>query len=186
MNKVPRTRLKPNEHVWLIGQREPDRHIYKIVVISDIHGILVDKKAFSCFLNLFDYKQFDEVVINGDVLDLPYLSRHVRKLYESPDSPLYNYSEIWEIEFTKRNILAPIAQKAKGAKLVFRLGNHDERLIRPKSYSKEQMERILQLQQHYKTVSLAEMLELKQMGWIYDPSPVRSYFDIFDIRLTLF
>ena len=155
---------------------------YRLLIFSDVHGVLVDRKAFDCLLAILRDNHFDEVLANGDILDFPYLSNHaksIRRINDQSDR-LRNYSEIQEIEFTKNNILRPIREATK-AKIVMRIGNHEERICTPKRYTKDQLERLNEVFICYDSSRLDKILELPQIGIEYDPEPVRSYYDIFDV-----
>jgi hypothetical protein len=173
-----RPRLTESEYKYIYNRREQREGIYKVIFLSDTHGWLLDKSVYSCFLEILKENEFNEICINGDLADFPYLSNHTAKLYE--DGILRGYTEIGEIEFTKHNILKPLLELAPTAKRRIRLGNHDERITSPKKYNQLQLERLLDIQRHYNTASYAEMLGLKGMNFTYDPTPATSYFNIFD------
>lgn len=128
-------------------------------------------------LSIVNNNKIDEIVLNGDVLDLPYLSRHTKKLFEV--GIMKRYSEVSEIEFVKKYILGEL-RKATKAKIVYRLGNHEERITAPYSLTKEQLERLNIVYDEYNTTDLDKMLELRSMGIEYDPTPVRTYYGVFD------
>lgn len=158
--------------------RHVTKDIKRIAIISDLHGVFLDKKVFNCFLEVIKDNQFDEIVLNGDVLDFPLLSRHTGKLINS--GYMKDYSEIKEIEFAKEHILKAI-RNASQANIVMRLGNHSERVTAPFNLSQSQLARLAVLYHHYGTVKLDEMLELKSMDIEFDPTPVRSYYGVFDV-----
>lgn len=151
--------------------------LFKVLVVSDVHGIFIDNKAYQVVLEVVKNNEFDEIVFNGDVLDFPLISKHDKKLFQIP--VMQNYSEVLEIEFTKKAILKPMRDAAPNANIVFRLGNHEERLTEGK-YSVA-AERLAKLFKHYNSTELDEMLDLKSMDIEYDPAECRNYFDKFDI-----
>ena len=152
---------------------------FELILISDLHSIFVDHDAFNCLLKVLKDNSFDELCLNGDGLDFPYLSRYDSRLFEIPI--LKNYSEIKEIEFTKNHLLKAISTVSKNPNMIkrYRLGNHEERLTEGKN--KQAADRIAVLFKHYNSSSLDEMLSLKELNWIYDPSAVTNYFDMFDV-----
>lgn len=150
---------------------------YKLLVLSDLHGVFLDHRAWQCVLSMLKDNTFDEIVLNGDVLDFPLLSKHDKKLFDA--GVMKNYSEVLEIEFTKEFILRPLREVAPNTKIVFRLGNHEERLTEGK-YTVA-AERLAKLFKHYNTSELNEMLELDSLDIEYDPSEVRNYFDQFEV-----
>lgn len=151
---------------------------YTLMIASDFHSIFVDHKALKALTNVLKDNEFDEVCLNGDILDFPKLSRYDSILFEQP--LLKNYSEVGEIEFTKTAILKKIDAVVSANTIKrYRLGNHEERLTEGKN--RAAAERIAVLFKHYNSSSLDDMLELKKTGWIYDPSAVTNYFDMFDV-----
>jgi len=154
-----------------------NKGLFKVLVLSDIHGVFIDNKAWQVVLSVVKNNEFDEIVLNGDILDFPLISKHDKKLFQIP--VMQNYSEVLEIEFTKKAILKPLRDAAPDANIVFRLGNHEERLTEGK-YSVA-AERLAKLFKHYNTSELDQMLDLKSMNIEYDPAEVRNYFDKFDI-----
>ena len=165
---------KKTEKVKIINKQGG---LYKLLVLSDLHGVFLDNKAWNIVLEIIRNNSFDEIVLNGDILDFPFISKHDRKLFEVP--VLQNYSEVLEIEFTKKGILQPLREAAPKSKIVFRLGNHEERLTQGK-YTVA-AERLAKLFKHYNSAELDEMLDLKSFDIEYDPTEVRDYFGLFEV-----
>lgn len=166
------TRYWQEKRLW-------DNKLYKVLIFSDPHGWLADLTALRCVNKILQTEHFDEVCINGDVGDFPYISRHNKKLYE--DGLLAGYSEVEEIIYIKEQILKPL-RLSTDAKIRFRLGNHDERITNPYNLSQEQMARLATLYKHYNTCDYDMMLGVTEAdGYIYDPSTVFTYFDMFDV-----
>lgn len=156
-----------------------DKKIFKTLWFSDSHGWLCDPKATGVIFKVLQNNKFDEVGINGDLIDLPYLSKHTARLYE--DGVLAGYTEIKEIEHTKASLLEPL-RASTDAQIRVRLGNHDERITNPFNLGQGQSNRLNILYNHYNTTRLDEMLGISStQGYIYDPSPRLTYFDKFDI-----
>lgn len=177
LRKIDPSKIKK----FIEQETEPrNKQVFKLLVFSDLHGVLVDRKAFDCMLSVISDNQFDEIVDNGDTLDLPYLSRHVKKL--NPDHKvLLNYSEIDEIEFVKRELYKPLREVSGNAKIIHRDGNHDERITNPSSFNKDQLERLYDLHSKYDSTKIETMLDLKNVGIEYDGTKERNYFNIFSI-----
>lgn len=154
-----------------------NKGLYKLLILSDLHGVFIDHKAWQVVLEVIKNNKFDEIVLNGDIIDFPFISKHDKKLFLIP--VLQNYSEALEIEFTKKVILKPLREAAPDTKIVFRLGNHEERLTEGK-YTVA-AERLAKLFKHYNSSELDQMLELDSLDIEYDPSEVRNYFDKFDV-----
>lgn len=152
---------------------------YRLLVMSDLHGPLLDPEAFSCVLRYIAAQPPDEIVLNGDILDFPYISTHRKRLDENHPL-LSNYSEIQEIKDATEQIFKPLRQAAPEAKIVYRLGNHEERFIKP-NMGGDIAERILSCQMHFQTTKLEEMLGLPALAIEYDPTPSREYYGIFHI-----
>lgn len=160
-----------------IGAVKKANNLFNLLVLSDLHSVFIDHKAWQCTLAMIKDNKFDEIVLNGDVLDFPFLSRFDKKLFDIPI--LNNYSEIFEIEFAKEFILKPLREVAGDTPIIYRLGNHEERLTEGK-YS-QTADRIAKLFKYYNTSELNQMLDLDKLNIIYDPSKCRNYFDNFDI-----
>ena len=140
----------------------------------------MDTKAVSTFIRVCEATQPDEIIINGDGLDFPYISNHTRFLYE--DGYLSDYTEVGEIEYFKEQFLKPLSiVVSEDTRIVYRLGNHEERITKPKRFNKDQLERIAILNKHYKATELEYMLELDAYGVEYDPTPKTKRFGIYSI-----
>jgi hypothetical protein len=131
-----------------------------------------------CINAVLKDNKFDEVMINGDVCDFPYISRHPKKLY--PEGILKDYTEIGEIEYTKEQILQPL-RLSTNAKIRVRLGNHDERITKPQLLSEKQLAKLAVMYKNYNTTDYDKMLGLNTDDFIYDDSTVYTYFDMFDV-----
>jgi predicted phosphodiesterase len=174
-----RPRLKETEYNYYQLRQFYDKKLFKVLFFSDPHGWLADLTALRCINQLLQHNKFDEVCINGDIVDLPYISRHTSKLYE--DGILSGYSEVKEIEYTREQILNPL-RASTDAKIRVRVGNHDERITKPFNISQSQLAKLAILYKHYQTTKFEEMLSLKDTeGYIYDPSDCYTYFDMFDV-----
>jgi hypothetical protein len=150
---------------------------YDVLFQSDAHGWLCDLTAQRAINLVLADNKFDEVCLNGDMIDLPYISAHTRKLYE--DGILNGYSEVREVEYTRDQILIPM-RAATDAKIRFRLGNHDIRITKPNLLGKGQLARLAILYKHFETTQLDEMLSLDELRIDYDDSDIFSYFGVFD------
>lgn len=174
--------LRINKH---IGKKSNRNKIYKVFVFSDTHGVFLDRPAFDCFLQVLKLKKPDLVVGNGDIIDFPLISSHPKKLWGLGEEFLKDYSEKKEINFTIENILKPIRKIAKGAKCIFRCGNHEERVTNAKSASLSQISRLALLEKQMSDEGrgggLDKFLQLKEIGWSYDPSPAMNLFGKFVI-----
>lgn len=179
MKKQLRPRLKENDYNHYYLKQFYDKKLYKVLLFSDPHGWLADLSALRCINQVLQHNKFDEVCINGDIIDAPYISRHTSKLYE--DGILNGYSEIKEIDYTREQILAPL-RASTDAKIRVRIGNHDERITNPINIGQSQLAKLAILYKHFHTTDFGTMLGIKETdGYIYDPSDVFTYFDKFDV-----
>lgn len=176
MNKRPR--MKDNEANYWQHKKLWDKKLYSVLFTSDHHGWLTDLRANRCVNRILQHNKFDEVVLNGDIVDLPYLSKHTQKLY--PDGILKGYTEVGEIEYTTEQILKPLVASTN-AKVRVRLGNHDERITKPNLLGEKQLKHLAILYKHFESTKFEEMLKLEELGIIYDPTDVFTFFDIFDV-----
>jgi predicted phosphodiesterase len=178
MNKR-RPRLSETQNNYWQLKKLYDKKLYKVLLFSDPHGWLADLSALRCINQILQHNNFDEVCINGDIVDLPYISRHSSKLYE--DGILAGYGEVKEIEYTKEQILNPL-RLSTDANIRVRIGNHDERIVKPVNIQQSQLARLAILYKNFETTQFETMLGLKESeGYIYDASDIYTYFDKFDV-----
>lgn len=171
--------LTNKESLFWQEKRLCDNKLYKVLIFSDPHGWLADLTALRCINKILQSEHFDEVCINGDIVDMPYISRHTSRLYE--DGILSGYSEVQEISYTKEQILNPLRLSFDG-KIRVRLGNHDERITNPMNFTQSQMAKLAVLFKHYNTSDFDSMLGITEAdNYIYDTSTVHTYFDMFDV-----
>ncbi len=174
-----RPRLTETEYNWWQQKQLYDKKVYRVLFFSDPHGWLADLKALRCINRVLSHSKVDEVCINGDICDFPYISRHTKKLYE--DGILQGYSEIKEVEYCNEQILKPL-RLSTDAKIRIRIGNHDERITKPNLLGDAQLARLAILYKHFQSTKYEEMLYCKPSdGFIYDPEDVFTYFDMFDV-----
>jgi hypothetical protein len=173
-----RPRLSETEFNYIQLKEFFDKKLYRVLFFSDPHGWLADQRALRCINSVLKANKVNEVCINGDVVDMPYISRHTGKLYD--DGILNGYSEIKEIEYTKEQILNPL-RLSTDAEIRIRIGNHCERVTNPLNIGQSQLARLAILYKHFQTTEFDVMLDIKKDGWVYDPSPVYTYFDKFDV-----
>jgi predicted phosphodiesterase len=174
-----RPRFNETQSDWWKQKQLFDKQLYKVLIFSDCHGWLADLSALRCINKVLQHNKFDEVIINGDVTDMPYISKHSQKLYQ--EGILKGYTEVGEIEYTKEQILKPL-RLSTDAKIRVRLGNHDERITNPYNLGDKQLARLAVLYKNYNSTKYNEMLDLKESdGFHYDESDVYNLFNIFDI-----
>jgi hypothetical protein len=155
-----------------------DKGSYDLLVFSDTHGWFADLKVLGCINKIVQSNHFDEICINGDVIDLPYISAHSKKLYN--DGILNGYSEVEEIRYTTEQILKPLRLSTK-AKIRLRYGNHCDRIRKPFLLNKGQLASLAILYKTFETTKLDEMLKLDSLDIISDESDIFNYFGLFDI-----
>lgn len=177
---MARPRLTEKENNWWQVRKFFDQKLYKVLIFSDPHGWLADQSALRCINKVLQHHHFDEVMIAGDLVDLPYVSRHEKKLYD--EGILKGYSEVGEIEYTKEQVLKPLrASLPDSTSIRFIPGNHDERIIRPHLNSKGQLARLAVLNKEYKTTEFEVMLDFDKLGIQWDKKDVYEYFDKFTV-----
>ena len=176
---MSRPRFNEIQTDWWQQKQLFDKQLYKVLIFSDCHGWLADLSALRCINKVLQHNKFDEVIINGDVTDMPYISKHNQKLYQ--EGILKGYTEVGEIEYTKEQILKPLRLSTE-AKIRVRLGNHDERITNPYNLGDKQLARLAVLYKNYNSTKYNEMLSLNESdGFIYDESDVYNLFNIFDV-----
>jgi predicted phosphodiesterase len=103
--------------------RTARRSHLEVVVGSDFHSQFVSRFALRVFLDYLRWAQPDVVVLNGDLVDFPSISRH-RQL---PGHFHWNLQD--EIDFARKEILAPARLACPKATILFVIGNHEYRLV---------------------------------------------------------
>ncbi len=91
------------------------------LVIGDIHMPFHDKKTIELAVDEARRRSVVGVVLNGDILDCAEVSEHDR----DPDS----LELVDEIEMGKQ-FLAWLRSKLRGARIIYKCGNHDDRIPR--------------------------------------------------------
>ncbi len=175
-----RPRLNPREYDQYVTANAQKATTKRVIICSDIHGVFCDQAAWRAFTAVIKgqlLNEDDEIVLNGDVLDFPELSKHTQPLFKRQE--LIGYSEVNEVELVKE-MLADL-RHSTDARIVFRLGNHEERVTSPQTHGASQAARLAVLFKHYNTASLDVMLGLADLNIEYDPAPTREYFGIFTV-----
>jgi len=90
----------------------------RTIILSDIHIPYQDNEAINCALNFAKEHKVTCILINGDLLDLPQISRH------EPDWRSRRLEEEFD---AVRDFLTMLRKEFPKAKIVFKEGNHDER-----------------------------------------------------------
>ena len=105
-----------------------EKDFIKTFVISDLHGVYLDKDAFSCVIQALSESKVDTLYINGDLLDLPWMMSSDKHKFSIDDE---HVTVDEEIDYTVMSILIPL-RKAVGKKtpIIFKPGNHEDRLFR--------------------------------------------------------
>lgn len=116
-----------------------------ILICSDIHGEFVDMVAWKCLLAVATENHWDTVILNGDTFDFPSISKHDAKIQRFMGGFLSDYTLEREFNFVEKKIFAPL-RKAVGKKtrIVFRLGNHEERAISPSKSNKDALSQLVE------------------------------------------
>src|SRR5689334_4140438 len=99
-------------------------------VMSDLHGPYLDKQAWKVALAVLTEHHFDCVWINGDLCDFSQISSHEGRIKYFDHSFDEDITLEEEILIVRNDILKPLRKAVgKSTKIVYRLGNHDRRLM---------------------------------------------------------
>lgn len=135
------------------------RDYLKYWIISDLHSVYLDKRAFSVFLQAYQGNESDGLYVNGDLLDFPMLmSEGKQKLLQGED----RFTFLDEIDFTVENILKPL-RKAKKAPIIFKPGNHEDRAIRILLGNLPGLQQLVEASSKRGTLHLDELLEFDKL-----------------------
>jgi hypothetical protein len=117
----------------------------RLLIFSDAHSVFLDRKAWSVFLQACEIFRPDRVISNGDILDCVGISDHASKIALFQPEFINDYPFEYELDFTIEEILKPL-RKAIGqdAKILLRLGNHEQRFMRPSRMNAKAMADILE------------------------------------------
>lgn len=134
----------------------------KTAVISDLHGIYCDREALSCVLQALSENPFERVVINGDLLDLPWMMASDKHKFSLDDE---HATVDEEIDFTVQYILQPL-RKAVGKKvqIIFKPGNHEDRLLRINARNAIGLREMVTAGLKRDRMRLDSMLNFKELG----------------------
>jgi len=110
-------------------EKEVPSRGYKVVVLNDIHFPNHDQKsirAFYKFLGHKDTPKFDEVIINGDLMDYAYCSRWIKSKYRYLEGTRFkddhDAANDWLDDFQDK-----CRQNNKDINFTILEGNHDKR-----------------------------------------------------------
>jgi len=147
------------------GRRAADRRFEKVAIISDLHSVLMDRDAFSVFKQIYAENDFHRLVINGDLVDLPMLSSHTKKLDLIKPMAPEEVSLEDELDFTTDEILRPLNKAKKGkVPILIRLGNHDRRALRVLSSDASVLSKVLKQVARRGSPRLEDLLGLKEFN----------------------
>ena len=116
-----------------------------------------DRKALDLFLNLCDYIQPDELILAGDMLDI---SEGSEKFVKEPEFYYTTQSALLEFAY----ILEKIVSVLPNTKIIYMLGNHEERV---KRFALNNMSFAYTLKQpgtDLSILSLRNLLDLDKLG----------------------
>lgn len=108
---------------WRYRPRDPSipLGLEKHVILGDTHGVFVDQPVWAAVLDFIRDFQPHQVNCLGDVCDFYGISRFDK----DPNRQVRLQNEI---DFTREVILWELRRAAPGARILWRLGNHEERL----------------------------------------------------------
>ena len=133
----------------------------KIFVASDFHSLFLDKRAFEVFLACLSENEADEIILNGDVMDIPMLMRaDKQKIIRT--APSFSFLE--EVEFTIHEILEPIRKAHKKTPIVYKVGNHEDRAIRILRGNAPGLEQLVEAGIRKDRMRFESLLELDRLG----------------------
>ena len=101
-----RPRLNPREYDQYLTANGQKATTKRVIICSDIHGVFCDQAAWRAFMAVIKgqlLNEDDEIVLNGDVLDFPELSKHTQPLFKRQE--LIGYSEVNEVELVNKCLL---------------------------------------------------------------------------------
>lgn len=144
------SKIDPNNH--------PDRVYFEVkngsvIIGSDFHIWPGDEStALRAFKKICQDIQPKAIILNGDVLDFPSISRHPPMGWESIPAPFE------EIECTQDHLNDIVKAVPRGTKKIWTLGNHDARFeMKLAAHAKEY--------KNIKGIHLSDHFPLWEKGW---------------------
>jgi predicted phosphodiesterase len=141
-------------------RKNPPKEYYKVAIISDLHAHFLDERAFSIFMQIYKQNHYDLLVINGDLCDFSTLSRFAHRIETFNPSIIRNYDLKGELEFVEHKILAPLHDAQKKTPILWRMGNHEKRFLRPTKDSGSALGEILEQCRELGGTKLDQLLHL--------------------------
>lgn len=158
-----------------------DNGFEKILVLSDLHGPFLDKRCWKIVLDVISDWKPDTVILNGDTADFSQISKHDRKIRfvgGQYDVPWGLYEEIMMI---RGEILGPLRKAAGKARIIWRNGNHDQRLNDIATTSPHVLEELLTTTRRLRSFEIPDLFQFSKFGITYDPKPIMRIHDIFTV-----
>jgi predicted phosphodiesterase len=155
----------------------------RILICSDHHGCYLDRRAWRVFLSVATEKQWDRVILNGDVFDFAQLSVHDRKSQRNFDRDYHDDFTIEdELFHVQTELFAPL-RKAVGnkTKIQMRLGNHDARFIKASMSSPDALMQLLKTMRKRKSVYLEDVAQLNRWNIELSYNDIDVLYDTFTI-----
>lgn len=137
------------------------RDFVKYWVISDLHSVYLDRKAFQVFLQAYQESECDKLILNGDVLDFPMLMSDTKqKLLQGED----RFTFLQEIDFTVETILQPLRKAKKNIPIIFKPGNHEDRAIRILLGNLPGLQQLVEASTKRGSLRLEDLLRFGELG----------------------
>jgi len=109
---IPRGEINQRNQIVL-------KHSKRVLILSDIHVPYHNQKALNIALNYGLEKKVDTIILNGDVLDWYSVAKYIK-------DPTKSFLQD-EIEKGIK-VISEIRKGFKNQKIIFKVGNHDERV----------------------------------------------------------
>lgn len=140
------------------------------VIVPDIQYPYHDKLALKKVLKVIEDVQPDQVVQIGDGIDFPQVSQ-----WSVGTAGAYADTLQEHVTGYRKDFLAPVAERAPGAKLRWLEGNHDLRIT---SFIKEYAPALASLN----ALSMPNLFSLDDLGWSYENGPINIGTNTFAIH----
>lgn len=137
---------------------------FRVLIGSDLHGHLLSKPAFRCFLGAASIKKWDLCILNGDVLNFDQLSKHDKHVGTFRREFVDEVGMVEEIAFTQREIFHPLREALGDSRIVMRLGNHETRWLKVATSNPTAMAEMLKTMRRTNSTHLEDVLNLDKWG----------------------
>jgi hypothetical protein len=138
--------------------------VLSLAVLSDLHAQYLDPNAWNITLGALGSRPVDVVVLNGDTCDFGQIGKFDKRLFTYRMAMQEEMSLMEEIIEVKENIFRRLRKACPKARIVFRIGNHEERFTATRDSHPEALSTLLKTMRRLRSLELEDVLDLDKYG----------------------